>query len=87
MNFYSLYKINSMLETPEISYIMDEGVKKFGEKFRLEFIIENSNPEPIQVTSIELEIPGQYNIYRCRSGRIYRSGTGYEPGDVYVGKR
>jgi hypothetical protein len=52
-----LYRIINMLETPEITYTMEPGNKRFGEKFSIRFIIKNVNQAPLQVTSIELEIP------------------------------
>jgi len=54
--FLQLYKISSVFKSPEINYFLDNKEKKFGEKFYIEFTIENKNPEPVQINSIELEL-------------------------------
>jgi hypothetical protein len=48
----------SLFESLKISAETEEGDKNFGEKFRMEFTIVNKNPEPVQITSLELELPG-----------------------------
>ena len=55
--FLQLYKITSVFKSLEIDCTLDDKVKEFGEKFQIEFTIENRNSEPIQITSIELELP------------------------------
>jgi len=55
--FIQLNRVIDEFETLKISSDIQELKKKFGEKFRLEFTIENSNQEPVKVTSLELELP------------------------------
>ena len=55
--FLQLYRITSIFKSLEINYSLDNNEKKFGEKFQIEFTIENKNPEPVQISSIELELP------------------------------
>jgi len=55
--FLQLYRVVNLFETLKIYGDLDESKKAFGKKFQIEFTIENTNPEPVQITSIELELP------------------------------
>ena len=55
--FLLLSRIVGIFETLKIYGDLDKNKKEFGEKFSIEFTVENSNPEPIQITSIELDLP------------------------------
>ncbi|HAJ95133.1 MAG TPA: hypothetical protein DCP02_02755, partial [Actinobacteria bacterium] len=55
--FLQLNRVVSLFETLKIYGDPDKSKKAFGEKFPIEFTIENNNPEPVQITSIELELP------------------------------
>ena len=55
--FLQLSRAVSIFETLKIYGDLDKNKKEFGEKFSIEFTVENSNPEPVQVTSFELDLP------------------------------
>lgn len=55
--FLQLSRVINLFETLKIYGDLDKNKKEFGEKFLIEFTIENTNPEPVQITSIELKLP------------------------------
>lgn len=91
--FLQLYKAVSVFESLEINYLLDSKVKKFGEKFQIEFTINNKNSEPVQITSIELELPGNIEIidvspegYIGQEPGISRGIYMWVSDDYYVGE-
>jgi len=46
----------------EISYPGDSYVREFGEKFTVEYIIENKNKGSVKISSLELELPGSIEL-------------------------
>jgi len=71
---------------------LDESKIAFGEKFHMEFTIENSNPEPVQITSIELDLPDNIEFIDVDPEGYIGQGPGMSRGiymwvsdDYYVG--
>ncbi len=90
--FLQLNRIVSEFETLKIYGELDKNKKEFGEKFHIEFTIENSNPEPIQVTSIELELPDNVEFLDVDQEGYVSQGPGMSRGiymwvsdDYYIG--
>jgi hypothetical protein len=90
--FLQLSRIVSIFETLKIYGDLDKNKKEFGEKFHIEFTIENSNPEPVQITSIELELPDNIEFIDVDPEGYIGQGPGMSRGiymwvgdDYYVG--
>ena len=81
--FLQLYKTTSVFKSLEIDYSLDDKVKEFGEKFQIEFTIENKNPEPVQITSIELELPGNIGFVDVDPEGYIDQGPGMSRG-IYM---
>jgi len=62
---------------------MDNNEKKFGEKFQIEFTIENKNPEPVQISSIELDLPGNIEFIDVDPEGYIDQGPGMSRG-IYM---
>ncbi|MFC2159556.1 DUF2723 domain-containing protein [Actinomycetota bacterium] len=87
-----LSRIVSIFETLKIYGDLDKNKKEFGEKFSIEFTIENSNPEPVQITSIELDLPDNVDFLDVNPEGYIDQGPGMSRGiymwvsdDYYVG--
>ncbi|MFC2145237.1 DUF2723 domain-containing protein [Actinomycetota bacterium] len=87
-----LNRIVSIFETLKIYGDLDKNKKEFGEKFSIEFTIENSNPEPVQITSIELDLPDNVDFQDVNPEGYIDQGPGMSRGiymwvsdDYYVG--
>ena len=81
--FLQLYRITSIFKSLEIDYSLDNNEKKFGEKFQIEFTIENKNPEPVQISSIELDLPGDIEFIDVDPEGYIDQGPGMSRG-IYM---
>ena len=81
--FLQLYKINYMFEALSIDYNFDEGNKIFGEKFRIEFTINNNNSKQVQITSIELGLPDNIGFVEVDPDGYIDQGPGMSRG-IYM---
>ncbi len=81
--FLQLYKINYMFEALSIDYNIDEGNKRFGERFRIEFIINNNNSKQVQINSIELELPDNIGFVEVDPAGDIGQGPGMSRG-IYM---
>ncbi|MCD4670791.1 MAG: DUF2723 domain-containing protein [Actinomycetia bacterium] len=81
--FLQLYKTTGVFKSLKIDYSIDGKVKEFGEKFQIEFTIENKNPEPVQITSIELELPGNIDLLNVDPEGYISQGPGMSRG-IYM---
>lgn len=57
-----LFKVVESTVNIEISYLSDSNVREFGEKFTVEYTIENKNKESIKISSLELELPDNIEL-------------------------
>jgi len=78
--FLQLNRVLSIFESLEISAKAEEGDKDFGEKFLMVFTIENKNPEPVQITSLELELPDNLVFVDVGPGGYIDQGPGLSRG-------
>jgi len=81
--FLQLYKVTSIFKSLEIDYSLDDKVKEFGEKFQIEFTIKNSNDEPVKITSMELELPGNIDFLDVDPAGYIGQGPGMSRG-IYM---
>jgi hypothetical protein len=75
-----LYRVSSMFEVPEISYSLDQRNIEFGEKFSIEYIIKNVSAQPLQVTSLELDIPDNVSFVDIDKDGYIKQGPGMSRG-------
>ncbi|MDD5623048.1 MAG: hypothetical protein PHQ09_07850, partial [Actinomycetota bacterium] len=57
-----LFKVTEPKVNLEISYSSDRYIREFGEKFTVEYTIENKNKKSIKISSLELELPGNIEL-------------------------
>jgi len=81
--FLQLNRVVNLFETLKIYGDLDENKKGFGEKFSIEFTIENSNPEPVQITSIELKLPDNIEFMDVDQEGYISQGPGMSRG-IYM---
>ena len=67
----------------EISYLSDSYVREFGEKFTLEYIIENKNKESIKINSLELELPDNIELIEVNPAGYINQYPGISR-DIYM---
>jgi len=81
--FLQLNRAVSLFESLKINAQVEEGSKKFGDKFPVRFTIENNNPERIQVTSLELDLPENLEFVDVDPGGYIDQGPGMSRG-IYM---
>ncbi len=78
-----LNKVTDLFKTLTIDHKIGGNEFDFGEKFGIEFIIENTNSTRIQVTSLELELPDNIEFVDINPSGYIDQGPGMSRG-VYM---
>lgn len=78
-----LSKVTDLFKTLTIEYKIKGNEFDFGEKFSIEFIIENTNPTQIPVTSLELELPDNIEFVDIGPSGYIDQGPGMSRG-IYM---
>jgi hypothetical protein len=78
-----LFKVTEPKVNIEVSYSTDSYVRKFGEKFTIEYTIENKNKKSTKISSLELELPGNIEFVGTGSSGYINQDPGLSRG-IYM---